>query len=59
MKMTFKSAHLKMYILSNVWRCRLAMPPVAGFLEMFAGVPYIREKKQKSNLLPPRTHTQT
>ena len=25
----------------------VAMPPVAGFLEMFAGVPYNREKKQK------------
>ena len=51
-----------MSILSNVRRCRLAMPPVAGFLEMFAGVPYNREKNQslvstflllniKSNLL--------
>ena len=40
MKTTFKSADLKMSILSNVCRCWLAMPPVAGFLEMFAGVPY-------------------
>ena len=52
MKTTFKSAdplltiHSEMSILSNVRRCWLAMPPVAGFLEMFAGVPYNREKKK-------------
>ena len=46
MKTTFKSADLKMSILSNVHRCWLAMPPVAGFLEMFAGVPYNREKNE-------------
>ena len=33
-------------ILSNVRRCWLAMPLVAGFLEMFAGVLYNRENKQ-------------
>ena len=44
MKTTFKSADLAMSILSNVRRCWLAMPLVAGFLEMFAGVPYNREK---------------
>ena len=46
MKTTFKLADLKMSILSNVHRCWLAMPPVAGFLEMFAGVPYNREKNE-------------
>ena len=46
MKTTFKSADLKMSILSNVRRCWLAMPPVVGFLEMFAGVPYNREKNE-------------
>ena len=44
MKTTFKSADIKMSILSNVRRCWQAMPPVAGFLVMFAGVPYNREK---------------
>ena len=29
----------------------MAMPPVAGFLEMFAGVPYNREKNQSPALL--------
>ena len=53
MKTTFKSADLKISILSNVRRFWLAMPPVAGFLEMFAGVPYNREKKRKSSLHPP------
>ena len=59
MKMTFTSADLKMFILSNVRRCWLAMPPVAGFLEMFAGVPYNREKNESliCNPPPPRVHT--
>ena len=47
MKTTFESADLEMSILSNVRRYWLAMPPVAGFMEMFAGVPYNREKKLK------------
>ena len=48
----------KMSILSNVRRCWLAMPSVAGFLEMFASVPYNREKKRKSSLHhPPCVHT--
>ena len=34
-KTTFKSADLEISILSNVHRCWLSMPPVAGFLEMF------------------------
>ena len=34
----------------NVRSGWLAMPPVADFLEMFAGMPYNREKKQKSKL---------
>ena len=37
-----------MTILSNVRSGWLAMPLVAGFLEMFAGVPYNREKKTES-----------
>ena len=53
MKTTFNSADLKMSILSNVRRCWLAMPPVAGFLEMFAGVPYNRERKNKSLICNP------
>ena len=32
------------------------MPPVAGFLEMFAGVPYNREKNESLICTPPR-HT--
>ena len=39
--------------LSNVRRCWLAMPPVAGFLEMFAGVPYNREKNESLIWNPP------
>ena len=35
------------------------MPPVAGFLEMFAGVPYNREKPRKSSLHPPPSRIQT
>ena len=46
MKTTFKSADLKMSILSYVRSCWLAMPPVDGFLEMFAGVPYNRGKNK-------------
>ena len=46
MKTTFKSPDLKMSILSNVRKCWLAMPPVAGFLEMFAGMPYNREREK-------------
>ena len=46
MKTPFKSADLKMSILSNTCRCWLAMPSVAGFLEMFAGVPYNRERNE-------------
>ena len=56
MKTTFKSADLKMSILSNVRRCWLAMPPVAGFLEMFAGVPYNRESLACSPSPTPRTN---
>ena len=52
MKTTFKSADLKMSLLSNVYRCWLAMPPVAGFLEMFKRAIQLR-KKRKSNLHPP------
>ena len=36
----------EMSILSNVRRCWLAMPLVAGFLEMFACVTYKRENKK-------------
>ena len=32
------------------------MPPVAGFLEMFAGVPYNREKTESLNCTPPRIY---
>ena len=56
MKTTFKSSDLKMSILSNVRRCWLAMPPVAVFLEMFAGVPYNREKNESLVCTPSRTH---
>ena len=49
MKTKFKSADLKKSILSNVRRCWLAMPPVPGFLEMFAGVPYNVGKKRMSS----------
>ena len=57
MKTTFKSADLKFSILLSVHRCWLAMPPVAGFLEMFAAVPYNREKnKSLICTLPPHTH---
>ena len=52
MKTTFKSADLIMSIFSNVRRCWLARPPVAGFLEMFAGVPYNREKNESLNCTP-------
>ena len=45
-----------MSILSNVHRCWLAMPLVAGFLEMFAGVAYNREKNE-SLVYNPRIHT--
>ena len=57
MKTTFKSADLKMSILSNVRRCWLAMPQVAGFLEMFAGAPYNREKNESLICPPPPAQT--
>ena len=44
--------------LSNVHRCWLAMPRVAGFLEMFAGVLYNREKNESLICTPP-PHRQT
>ena len=56
MKTTFKSADLKMYILSNVCRCLLAIPPVADFLEMFAGMPYNREKNESLEFFLPFAH---
>ena len=43
--------------LSSVRRCWLAMPPVADYLEMFAGVPYDREKTENLICTPPRTHS--
>ena len=47
------------YILSSVRRCWLAMPPVAGFLEIVAGVPYNREKNESLICTPPpRTQAQ-
>ena len=58
METTFKTADLKMSNFSNVSRCWLAMPPVAGFLEMFAGMPYNREKTESLICTPnPRVHT--
>ena len=56
MKTTFRSADLKMSILSNVRRCWQALPPAAGFLEMFAGVPYNREKNESLACNPPRKY---
>ena len=44
--------------LSSVRRCWLAMPPVAGFLEMFAGVSYNREKNESLIFTPLCTHHQ-
>ena len=46
----------EMSILSNVRRC-FVLPLVAGFLEMFAGVPYNREKNESLLCTPSCVHT--
>ena len=47
MRTTFKSADLKCQFSQMSVDASWAIPPVAGFLEMFAGVPYSREEEEK------------
>ena len=56
MKTTFKSAELKMSILSNVHTCWLAMPLGAGVLRWVLAHRTI-EKTNKSLICTPRIHT--
>ena len=50
---SYETAVALMEVLSNVRRCLLAMTPVAGFLEMFAGVAYNKEKNESLACTPP------